>query len=101
MAVTPVPVEVYLRSFDYHPDAEYFDGAIRVRPAGVDDHSAFQNAICAWFGQHQEQWNIRVRPELRVQIHSDKYLIPDVSILDAGYPREKIATIPLLPHSKS
>jgi Uma2 family endonuclease len=92
---THEPLEVYLHSDD-QPDAEYIDGEIRERPAGEDDHSALQGAICQWFAQHAGEWNIRVRPELRVQIKSENYLVPDVAIPDAGNPREKIATRPPL-----
>jgi len=90
---THVPVEVYLRS-EYEPDAEYIDGAIQERPVGEDDHSAWQGAICAWFSAHADQWKIRVRPELRVQVKEENYLVPDVSILNAAHPRERIAVTP-------
>jgi len=92
---TRVPLEVYLRS-DYQPDAEYIDGELRERPMGEDDHSAWQDAICAWFRAHREEWNIRVRPELRVQVGSVNYLVPDVAILDTANPKERIATLPPL-----
>jgi Uma2 family endonuclease len=88
-------VETYLHS-TCEPDAEYIDGEIQERPMPDDDHSAFQIAICNWFIQHAVEWNIRVRSELRIQIHTDKYLIPDVSILDAALPKEKVPTIPPL-----
>jgi Uma2 family endonuclease len=90
---THVPVEVYLSS-EYEPDAEYVDGAIVERPVGEDDHSAWQWAICLWFSQNAEKWNIRVRPELRVQVKPTRFLVPDVAILDASNPRERIATMP-------
>jgi Uma2 family endonuclease len=90
---THVPVEVYLRS-EYEPDAEYVDGVIQERPVGEDDHSAWQEAICAWFRQHAEEYNVRVRPELRVQVKPTRFLVPDVAILNAANPREKIATLP-------
>jgi Uma2 family endonuclease len=92
---THAPLEVYLHS-DYQPDAEYIDGEIRERPLGEDDHSALQQAISLWFAQHAEEWNIRVRPELRVQVKAENYLVPDVTILDAANPKEKIATRPPL-----
>jgi Uma2 family endonuclease len=92
---THVPLEVYLRS-DYQPDADYIEGEIRERPMGEDDHSALQGAICQWFAQHANEWNIRIRPELRVQVKAENYLAPDVAILDAANPREKIATRPPL-----
>jgi Uma2 family endonuclease len=97
MATTTfVPIEVYLRSHDYEPDAEYVDGEIQERPVGEDDHSAWQEAICAWFRQHADEWNIRIRPELRVQVKATRFLVPDVAILDAANPKENIATIPPL-----
>jgi Uma2 family endonuclease len=94
MATTAhVPVEVYLRS-EYQPDAEYIDGTIQERPVGEDNHSAWQAAICLWFMQHADNWDIRVRPELRVQVKEENYLVPDVSILNAAHPRERIAVTP-------
>ena len=42
--VTYVPVEAYLRSSDYEPDAEYVDGQIEERPMGEFDHSDWQAA---------------------------------------------------------
>jgi Uma2 family endonuclease len=90
-----VPLEVYL-STAYEPDAEYVDGEVQERPMGEDDHSAMQAAICQWFSLHDDQWNIRVRPEYRVQAKATTFLVPDVAILDAANPREKIATLPPL-----
>ena len=40
------------------------------------------------------QSGIRVRPELRVQVDSSCYLIPDVTLLDRTLPVEPIATHP-------
>ena len=50
---THVPVEVYLRS-SYEPDAEYVDGKIEERPMGEYDHASWQEAILAWFRQHED-----------------------------------------------
>lgn len=94
MATTAhIPVEVYLRS-DYSPDAEYIDGEVHERPMGEDQHSAWQQAIRAWFHQHAAEWKIRVRPELRVQVKPENFLVPDVAILDAALPKERIAMHP-------
>jgi Uma2 family endonuclease len=92
---TRVPVEVYLRS-SYEPDAEYVDGEIEERPTGEDDHSAWQDAICAWFRQHRKEWNVRIRPELRVQVAATRFRVADVAVLDREQPREPIATKPPL-----
>ncbi len=91
--VARVPLEVYLRT-SYEPDAEFVDGVIEERPMGQDDHSAWQHAVELWFGLHAKEWNIRVRPELRVQVSAANYRVPDVAILDRNRISEPIATSP-------
>jgi Uma2 family endonuclease len=88
-----IPVEVYLRS-SYEPDAEYVDGEIEERPMGEYDHAAWQEAIILWFRQHAEEWNVRVKPELRVQTSPTHYRVPDVTVLDRNQPIEQIITHP-------
>ncbi len=90
-STTQVPLDVYLHTL-YEPDAEYVDGEIEERPVGEDSHSAWQIAIAYWFRMNAEQWNIRVRSELRVQTGERHFRVPDVAILDATLPREPIAT---------
>jgi Uma2 family endonuclease len=92
---THVPVDVYLRS-SYEPDAEYVDGQIEERPMGEFDHASWQLAILKWFLQHEKDWNIRVLPELRVQVAATRYRVPDVTVLDRGRPIEQIITHPPL-----
>lgn len=86
---TRVPLEVYLRS-SYEPDAEYVDGEIEERPVGEYDHASWQHAVELWFAQHAKEWNIRVRPELRVQVSSARFRVPDVTVLDRNQPIEQI-----------
>lgn len=88
-----VPVEVYLAS-DYDPDAEYVDGQIEERPMGQFDHASWQQAIQLWFAEHARDWNIRVRPELRVQTTSRNFRVPDVVVFDRDHPIEQILTRP-------
>ena len=90
-----VPLEEYLRS-SYSPDAEYIDGQIVEREStmGENDHSAWQDAISAWFRVQAVSAGIRVRPELRVQVDAHSFLIPDVTLLDRNLPAESIATHP-------
>ena len=87
-----VPVELYLHSAEWDPDAEYVDGEIEERPVGENNHSAWQDAISAWFRQHAKEWNIRVRPELRIQVAGTRFRVPDVTILDRDQPTEQIVT---------
>jgi Uma2 family endonuclease len=89
-----VPIEVYLHCSDWEPDAEYVDGEIEERPMGEYDHSSWQDAIMAWFRQHAKEWNIRVRPELRIQVAATRFRVPDVTVLDRDQPVEQIITHP-------
>jgi Uma2 family endonuclease len=92
-STTHVPLEVYLSS-SWEPDAEYVNGAIEERPMGQYDHSSWQHAIELWFAQHAQEWNIRVRPELRVQVAPGNFRVPDVIVLDRNLPVEQIITRP-------
>jgi Uma2 family endonuclease len=92
---THVPVEVYLRS-SYEPDAEYVDGVIEERAVGENDHSAWQLATLKWFLQHEKDWNLRLRPELRIQVAATRFRVPDVTVLDRTQPIEQIITHPPL-----
>jgi Uma2 family endonuclease len=89
--LTQVPVDVYLTS-SYEPDAEYVNGVIEERPMGEFDHSTWQHAIELWFAGHAGEWGIRVRPELRVQVSSGNYRVPDVTVLDRNLPVEQVIT---------
>ncbi len=91
--IAQVPLDVYLKT-SYEPDAEYVDGVIEERPMGEYDHSTWKHAIELWFERHAKEWNIRVRPELRVRVAADRYRVPDVAILDRGLPIEQIITHP-------
>jgi Uma2 family endonuclease len=90
---SPVPLEAYLLS-SYEPDAEYVDGSIEERPMGEFDHAAWQLAIIKWFLRHEEEWNIDVLPELRVQVAPARFRVPDVTVLDRNLPVEQIITHP-------
>jgi Uma2 family endonuclease len=91
--MTRVPLEVYLQS-SYEPDAEFVNGVIEARPMGEWDHSSWQHAIELWFAQHAKEWNIRVRPELRVQVSPGNFRVPDVTVLDRDREIEQVITQP-------
>jgi Uma2 family endonuclease len=88
-----VPLEVYLSS-SYEPDAEYVDGVVEERPMGEYDHSSWQRALVIWFSQHGQEWGVRVRPELRVQVSRSNFRVPDVTVLDRNLPIEQVITRP-------
>jgi Uma2 family endonuclease len=91
--ITQVPLDIYL-STSYEPDAEYVDGVVEERPIGENDHSKWQHALELWFGLRAQEWGIRVRPELRVQISVSNFRVPDVAILDRSLPVEQVITHP-------
>ena len=61
---------------------------------GEYDHSSWQHAVQLWFAQHAQEWGIRVRPELRVQVAATQFRVPDVTILDRNLPVEQVVTHP-------
>ena len=89
---TKVPLEVYLQSSEYEPDAEYVEGVIEERPVGEFDHAAWQEALLAYFRQHRQEWKVRALPELRVKVSPARYRVPDVTVLDQAAPVEQIIT---------
>src|SRR5450432_1181784 len=91
---THMPLEMYLRSSEYEPDAEYVDGEIEERPMGEFDHADWQTAIVTWFRNHAREWNIRALTELRIQVSPIRFRVPDVTILDRASPVEQIVTKP-------
>lgn len=91
---THIPVELYLHSSEWDPDAEYVDGQIEERPMGEYDHADWQGAIRDWFRQHANEWNLRVQTELRVQVSKDNYRVPDVTVMSRSNPKEQIVTLP-------
>jgi Uma2 family endonuclease len=99
MATTLIPtrisVDEYLKT-SARPDCEYVRGIIKERAAGELDHASWQAALLHFFGDREPIWNIRVYPELRVQVAADNYRVPDVTILSRNAPREQIVTQPPL-----
>ena len=90
---TRVPLEVYLNT-SWEPDAEYVDGVIEERPMGEWNHADWQAAIVEFFRRRRVEWNVRVAPELRVQVSPTNYRVPDVTILDRNLPVEQVITHP-------
>jgi len=88
-AATQISVEEYLKT-TYRPDCDYVDGEVRERNLGEYDHSRPQGLICAFFFNREKQWRIRVVPEQRVQVKSNRFRIPDVCVVLAESPVEAI-----------
>lgn len=94
-STTLVSVNDYLKT-SYRPDCDFVDGRIEERNAGGHDHAAWQAALILWFGQHQQEWNIEVLPEQRIQISATRFRIPDICLVLLEHPVEQILTKPPL-----
>jgi Uma2 family endonuclease len=81
MAVTPalVPVDEYLRT-TYEADCEYLDGEIVERNMGEPDHAGLQGLIASWLAARRKQLGIHVFPEMRVQVASTRFRVPDIAV---------------------
>jgi Uma2 family endonuclease len=92
---TLISVSEYLKS-SYRPDCDYVNGRVEERNVGEHDHGALQAALILWFGQHQQEWNIEVLPEQRIQISPTRFRVPDVCLVSLDRPVEQILTHPPL-----
>ena len=90
-----VPVEEYLSTV-YEPDCEYDNGVIVERNLGETEHAYLQTLLATLFTVHAAEWNVLAFTEQRVQITSDRFLVPDVCVTRLGAPWERILTKPPL-----
>jgi len=90
-----ISVEEYLNT-TYRPDVDYVDGEIDERNLGEFDHGDLQAAISTLLRNKQSEWGVRVVVETRTRVSATRFRIPDVCVLAAGLPRERIITIPPL-----
>jgi Uma2 family endonuclease len=75
----PVSIEEYLNG-SYEPDVEYVDGQLEERNVGEIEHSDVIAAIMKVFLQHEKEWQIRVRPDVRTQVAPTRFRVPDIVI---------------------
>lgn len=76
---TLISVEEYL-STSYHPDCDYIDGEVLQRNMGETPHARLQGFFSRYFSAHEDEWNIEVLPEQRVQVGPTRFRIPDVML---------------------
>jgi Uma2 family endonuclease len=89
-----IPLQDYLDgSCASETEAEYVDGEIEERPMGEYDHANWQDALLAWFRPRAEEWGIRAKPELRVQVSATRFRIPDVVVFSRSNPIEQTLTV--------
>jgi Uma2 family endonuclease len=93
---TLIPVEEYLRTV-YRPDCDYIDGEVFERNMGETPHARLQAFFTNFFRTRDDEWNVEVLPEQRLQISQTCYRIPDVMVVALPNLDERIIrTAPLL-----
>ena len=80
----------------WHADREWVDGELRERNMGDGIHSVVQGFLIWFFRAHEEQWQVKARPELRVRVAANNFRIPDVLLKRIDTPFELIVTTPPL-----
>ncbi len=83
----------YLRTV-YDPDVEFVEGTLEERYMGEQDHSSWQEALILWFGNHRTVWQLRARPELRVNVAPGRYRVPDITLVRNDEVRDQILDRP-------
>ncbi|MGA2650655.1 MAG: Uma2 family endonuclease [Terracidiphilus sp.] len=86
-----VTVEEYLRT-SYRPDCDYVDGRVEERNLGEYDHGLLQTLLVVLFMNNRDAWGVRAVTDVRTQVNRSRFRVPDVSVLKAGAPRERIVT---------
>ena len=93
--ISGVSVVDYLHEA-YRPDRDYVDGEVQERNLGEKEHSAWQFALARYFYEHRKEWELRVYPELRLQVSPTRLRVPDIMLLRRDAPDEQIITQPPL-----
>jgi Uma2 family endonuclease len=90
-----ITVREYLTT-SYRPDCDYVDGQIEERNVGEFDHALLQTLLAQIFMNNREVWGVLALTDVRVQVKATRFRVPDVTVLRAGTPRERILTHPPL-----
>jgi Uma2 family endonuclease len=94
-ASTVVPLREYLNT-PYEPDCEWVAGELKERNSGELPHASVQLFFSTFFAARRRELGIRVYQELRVQVSTDRYRVPDVVVLRGGDPADAIVVVPPL-----
>jgi Uma2 family endonuclease len=90
-----ISVDEYLAT-TYHPDCDYVDGELVERNVGETDHSYLQGAIFAYLWARRNSWGVTPLPELRVQVKTTRFRIPDITVVTGPKPNTRILLEPPL-----
>lgn len=97
MAASPVliSVEEYLTTV-YRPDCDYIDGEILERNMGETPHAQLQTYFAFYFRTRDEDWQVDVLTEQRLQVAAKRFRIPDVMVGELTTLDDRIVRTPPL-----
>jgi Uma2 family endonuclease len=90
-----VSVDEY-RATTYRPDREFVEGRLIERNLGEYDHSNLQGAVLTYFRSRRREWKARVLMAQRLQVASNRFRVPGVSVFSRTQPVEQVFTKPPL-----
>jgi Uma2 family endonuclease len=90
-----VSVREYLAT-SYRPDCDYVDGEIEERNVGEFEHGYLQALLAQLFLNNGVAWGVRTITDVRVQVKTSRFRVPDVLVLRRDAPKERILTHPPL-----
>ena len=90
-----IPVREYL-STTYEPDCEYVNGELQERNMGELSHGVLQGLLVTIFNVNRRAWHVLAGTEVRVQVNSERYRIPDVCVLRSTDPFVPVVYAPPL-----
>jgi Uma2 family endonuclease len=91
--LSAIPVKEYLET-SFRPDCEYLEGCLLERNVGEWDHSRLQMLVSRYLSNREGEWGILVVVEQRVQIRSERFRIPDITVVIGARPAAGIITEP-------
>ena len=90
---TMIPLSEYL-GHSFRPDCDYVDGELQERNLGEQDHSDLQSQLVVLLASPECKKYFRVNSELRVQVKTTRYRVPDVCVRLRSAPSEQIVRTP-------
>ncbi len=78
-----VPLAEYLET-SYRPDCDWIDGERIERNMGEKPHTRIQQFLCQYLGNREQELDILVYPEQRVQTSATHYRVADVCVTRRG-----------------
>ncbi|MDP9038017.1 MAG: Uma2 family endonuclease [Acidobacteriota bacterium] len=90
-----IPVQEYLSTV-YRPDCDYIEGQVQERNLGESSHATLAFILAKILDANRIAWNLRVIPEVRVQVAAQRFRVPDITVLRRSDPSQDIVSTPPL-----